>query len=451
MMKMMKESLLLALKCLESIENEGLSERTALIKNVNKLRIKKLSIIKTAYLLVTETLRRLNFIDFIINSMLIDNELKKASSLTKNFLRVYLFWSKFKKVRFKEIINLVKLGREIIGWKELKPYELFLGKVLEVKPYGLIRDSSNLDEKDVLALKTFHPKWFVEYVCKLLGRINGIKLLKKNLEPLPIYIRINTLIGKENELLKELKEENIIIEKVKGVNYVYKLVSTKIPLIKSKSYGLGKFHIQDLSSCIATLIIDPKPKDIILDVCAAPGSKTSFIAQLMKNDGTIYSIDYSIKRFNVWKNQMKRLNVKIANPILADAKKTLPINLKADIVVLDPPCSNTGVFAKTPLMKWRISPIKIHELVKIQWDMLENCANYVKNNGKLVYSTCSILLEENELLIEKFLKLHPEFELMEIKLPLGNPGFRGLNECLRLFPHLHECNGFFIAKMIKKF
>jgi 16S rRNA (cytosine967-C5)-methyltransferase len=449
MMNMMKESLFLALKCLESIESEGLNERSALIKNVNRLKIKKVSAIKMAHLLIIETLRRLNFIDFIINSMLPNNKLKKFP-LIKNFIRIYIFLTKFKDIEFKEIIDLVKLGRQIIGWKELKPYELFLGKILETSTEQFIKNFS-LNEDDVLAFKTFHPKWFVNYVYKLLGRNNSIRLLKKNLKPPPIYIRINTLVGKEEELLKELHEEGIIVERVKGVNYVYKLLSTKIPLIKSKSYSLGKFHIQDLSSCIATLVINPKPGDTILDVCAAPGSKTSFMAQLMNNDGKIYSIDYSVKRLNVWKNQIKRLNVKIASPIVADAKKTLPIDLKVDIVALDPPCSNTGVFAKTPLTKWRITPIKIHELAKIQWDMLENCANYVKNYGKLVYSTCSIMLEENELLIEKFLKLHPEFELISIEFPLGSQGFRGFNECLRLFPHLHECNGFFIAKMIKKF
>ncbi|MEM3755107.1 MAG: RsmB/NOP family class I SAM-dependent RNA methyltransferase, partial [Candidatus Bathyarchaeia archaeon] len=386
---------------------------------------------------------------FIIDSMLPNSELKK-SPLIKNFIRVYIFLTKFKCIEFKEIIELVKLGRQIIGWEELKPYELFLGKILEISIDQIIKNS-NLNEVDILAFKTFHPKWFVNYLYKLLGRNISIKLLRKNLNPLPIYIRVNTLVVKEKDLLKELHEEGIIVEKVKGVDYVYKLISTKIPLIKSKSYSLGKFHIQDLASCIAVLATDPKPGDTILDVCAAPGSKTSFMAQLMNNDGKIYSIDYSTKRFNVWKKQIKRLNVKIAIPIIADAKKALPINLKADIVALDPPCSNTGVFAKTPLTKWKITLTKINEFAKIQWNMLESCADYVKKNGKLVYSTCSIMLEENELLIERFLKLHPEFELTIIDFPLGSQGFRGLNECLRLFPHLHECNGFFIAKMIKKF
>ncbi|MEM3060949.1 MAG: RsmB/NOP family class I SAM-dependent RNA methyltransferase [Candidatus Bathyarchaeia archaeon] len=448
MAKMLKDSLFLALKCLESVENEGLSERSALVKNVNRLKIKRLSTIKMAYLIMTETLRRLNFIDFMITSMLSKDALKKAP-LIENFIRIYVFLTKFKRIGLKETIDLVRFGRQIIGWKELKPYELFLGKVLEISIDELIKDSK-LNEYDALALQTFHPEWFVKYAYKLLGRNAGIKLLKKNLKPYPIYIRLNTLVGKENELLRELREESIIVEKVKGVAHVYRLISTKIPLIKSKSYSLGKFHIQDLSSCIAVLIIDPKPGDVILDVCAAPGSKTSLMAQRMRNRGIIYSIDYSFRRLNFWKVQMKRLSVKMANPIVADAKRALPVDLKADIVALDPPCSNTGLFAKTPLTKWRINPIKIHELTKIQWNMLENCADHVKNCGKLVYSTCSITLEENELLIERFLKLHPEFELASIEFPLGSFGFRGLNRCLRLFPYIHECNGFFIAKMIKK-
>ena len=143
------------------------------------------------------------------------------------------------------------------------------------------------------------------------------------------------------------------------------------------------------------------------------------------------------------------MGVQITEPIIADARISLPFAQEADIVVLDPPCTSTGVFAKQPSAKWRLTPRSIDRMVEIQWRMINNCAEKVKAGGVLIYSTCSVTVEENEMIIERFLKWHPEFALAEIKPELGLPGLRGLDKCQRLYPHLHESNGFFIAKLLK--
>ena len=114
------------------------------------------------------------------------------------------------------------------------------------------------------------------------------------------------------------------------------MLSTEKPLNRTKSFTEGLFYIQDLASCLAAEVADPKPGMTILDVCAAPGAKTSFMAQLMENRGRIYSIDYSKRRMNVWKNEIGRMGVKIARPIIADACNPLPVNVKVDLVILDP-------------------------------------------------------------------------------------------------------------------
>jgi 16S rRNA (cytosine967-C5)-methyltransferase len=123
--------------------------------------------------------------------------------------------------------------------------------------------------------------------------------------------------------------------------------------------------------------------------------------------------------------------------------------VKADLLILDPPCTGTGTFGRSPSAKWRLAPNSIEKMAEVQWQMLNNCSDYVKPGGKLVYSTCSITVEENEMLIERFVKWHSEFLLTEIKPEIGSPGLRGLEKCQRLFPHVHRCNGFFIAKMVK--
>jgi len=119
------------------------------------------------------------------------------------------------------------------------------------------------------------------------------------------------------------------------------------------------------------------------------------------------------------------------------------------LVVLDPPCTGTGTFAKQPSAKWRISPKSIEKMAEIQWKMINSCAEKVALGGVLIYSTCSIAVEENEMIIERFLKYYPEFGLAEINPELGLPGLRGLTQCRRLYPYIHHCNGFFIAKLQK--
>jgi 16S rRNA (cytosine967-C5)-methyltransferase len=151
----------------------------------------------------------------------------------------------------------------------------------------------------------------------------------------------------------------------------------------------------------------------------------------------------------VWKKEVASLGVSIAEPAIADVCTSLPFNGEADLVVLDPPCTSTGVFAKQPSAKWRLGPKSIEKMASIQWQMINICAEKVKSGGFLTYSTCSITVEENELIIERFLKEHPEFSLAEVKPQIGLPGLHGLSLCQRLYPHLHQCNGFFIAKLQK--
>jgi len=185
-------------------------------------------------------------------------------------------------------------------------------------------------------------------------------------------------------------------------------------------------------------------------VCAAPGAKTTYLAQLMQNQGTIYSLDYSSRRMRTWKQENKRMGIETAEPVIADACSPLPFNTEADVAVLDPPCTSTGVFGRQPSAKWRLSPKSIERMADIQWQMINNVAEKVKHGGFLTYSTCSVTVEENEMIIERFLKWHPEFSLTPINPELGSPGLRGLTKCKRLYPHIHESNGFFIAKLRKE-
>lgn len=432
------------------MELQKLSERLALAKTVKQLHIKNPDAVRYAYGLVVETVRRKNLIDKFVDSVLNPKEIGEFNMGVQAFLRLYVYQTRIAKhwdeFDLKEAENIAKLGRAILGWKNLREVEQFLGFLLTRKLDAILKKAG---AEERIGLQTFHPTWFVKYCVNLLGRSEAIAFLEGDVNPPPTCIRINTLKASKEIILETLEAEDVKLVKTEPLKHVYKVLNSKKSLTDLASFREGLFYIQDKASCFAAEAADPKPGMTVLDVCAAPGTKTSYLAQLMQNRGGICSMDYSLRRMRTWRWEVARMGVKIANPVLADASVSLPFKLEADVVVLDPPCTSTGVFAKQPSAKWRITLRSIEKMAEIQWQMINNCADQVKMGGVLTYSTCSITIEENEMIIERFLKQHPEFSIAEIKPDMGFPGLKGLDKCRRLYPHLHESSGFFIAKLLK--
>jgi len=447
---LLKEAWTLAIETLSWMEMQKLSEHIALAKTVKQLGIRDANAVRLAHMLVCETVRRRNFIDNFINNALKPEFISEFNLGVQAFLRLYVYQTRlaknWSKIDIKEAESIAKLARSILGWGTLRKVEHVLGVLLTQKPTTILEGAS--DEKKI-GLLTFHPAWFVKYCFNLFGRREAITMLEANIQPPPTYIRLNALEAGENEILEKLAEDGIKVEKVEELKYAYKVIGTKQPLTKTESYRESLFHIQDKASCFAAEATDPKLGTTVLDVCAAPGAKTTYLAQLMRNRGAIYSMDYSKRRMCVWKSEVERMGVEIAVPIIADACKPFPLTTQADIVVLDPPCTSTGAFGKLPSAKWRLTRRSIDRMAEIQWLMINSCAENVKPKGSLIYSTCSMTVEENEIIIERFLKWHPEFSLTEITPKMGLSGLRGMEKCRRLYPHIHQCNGFFIAKLLK--
>jgi 16S rRNA (cytosine967-C5)-methyltransferase len=448
---MLKDAWTLAIETLSWMEMQNLSERLALARTVKQLGVTDYNTMKLAHMLVCETVRRKNFIDRFINTAITPDRIIEYDLGVQAFLRLYVYKTRvannWGKTDFKEAENIASLARAILGWKTLQKTEPVLGVLLAQEPSVVFEEAS--DERRI-ALKTFHPTWFVKSSIKLFGRRDAIAMLEADAQQAPVYVRLNTLKVKEDEISRRLAEGGVRLEKVEGLRHAYRVVSTKQPLTSMAAFKEGLFYIQDKASCFAAEAANPEPDMIVLDICASPGAKTTYLAQLMQNKGTIYSIDYSKRRMSVWKGEVARMDVEIAEPAIADARRPLPLTLEADVVILDPPCTSTGTFRKLPSAKWRIRPRSIDKMTTIQWRMLDNCAENVKPKGTLVYSTCSITVEENEMIIERFLKQRSEFALVEMTPRIGLPGLRGLDKCQRLYPHIHDCNGFFIAKMQKK-
>ena len=427
-----------------------LNERSALARTIKQLGAKDPSAIRYAYGLVVETTRRKNIIDKLVNNVVDPKKIGEYDLGIQSFLRLYVYqtrvvknWGKY---NLKEADSIASLGRAILGWEAMREIEPYIGFLL-TRQLSTIMETTSEAEK--VGLETYHPTWFVEYCFKLFGKEEAVAFLKGSLNPPPTYIRLNTLAGTEEEILSKLEAEGIKLEKVEQLKYTYKLTEFKTTLNNSPSLKAGLFYVQDKASCFATQAANPQPNSTVFDLCAAPGAKTTYLAQLMQNQGTIISVDFSAKRMKTWQKEIARMGTKIAQPVVSDARVSVPLVGEADLLVLDPPCTSSGVFAKQPSAKWRLSPKSIANMSELQYKIIDNCADKVKKGGFLTYSTCSVTEEENEGVIEQFLTAHPDFKLVEIEPKIGMSGLRGLTQCQRLYPHIHHCNGFFTAKLQK--
>jgi 16S rRNA (cytosine967-C5)-methyltransferase len=335
-----------------------------------------------------------------------------------------------------------------------------LRAIREVTPPGIVREVEKLigevygttrnhvragetDEQNV-AMKTHHQVWWVKYCFHLLGRSGAVDFLSSSNRPR--FVHVNPLRNGGSWKLPDEKGLDLDHIFVKALpNYdVYRLVGS--PSVLSKYFADGFFQLQDLASFLAIMVADPRPHEQVLELCAAPGSKTSTIAQRMMNLGRIVSVDVSTKRLRMWRREIDRAGVRIAEPVLADGSN-LGIHDGFDLVMIDPPCSGTGIFDRNPRMKWYVSPRSIERYSSIQRTILDQAANLVGKQGRLVYSTCSITTEENERVIFNFLSKHPEFETRPTLSDLGSPARGALTNCRRFYPHSDHTAGYFIAKM----
>jgi 16S rRNA (cytosine967-C5)-methyltransferase len=435
--------LALAIEALSWMELRRINERLALRRAAKQLNIRNPPTMRHAFRLIMEATRRKNALDHITAQALDDEGLKKLNLGVRSFLRVYVSEVKYGGITYEEAVEMAEEARRILGSRELAPVEeaLDLTHHLEINLQGLSCD-------EAIALRTFHPAWYVKYCSALLGREEALRLLQAS-DP-PNYIRINPLKGAEKEILENLRQKGLELEREPDLGRVFRVVERERPLTLMKAHADGLFTVQDKASVLAGLVTAPKPGMAVMDVCAAPGGKTGHMAQLMDNSGRIFSMDFSERRLETWKREMTRLDVKIAVPVLGDActSKNFP-DVEVDVVLVDPPCTGTGTFNSIPSGKWRLTRRSISRMASIQRRILDNCAEHVKQGGTLVYSTCSVTVEENELLIHDFLQAHTDFKMVEAEPRIGAPGLMGQIEAQRLYPHIHRCNGFYIAKLVR--
>lgn len=429
----------LVIEALSWIELERLSEDAAIRKTVKQLRIDDKEAVDEARELVYETVRRLNTIDYIVNSSLDPQSLGNQKIGVQSYLRLFTYLSQYSGKSLADAYELTEHVRELFRPREMRKVEHAVD-MIPLSPVEL----NTLGEVERLAYTHFHPRWYVEYLQETFGGEMAVKLMEH--VDYPQYLRVNTLRGAAVDVLQNKGFQLVEEPPLKDC---YRILGGD-GITDTPEYKAGQYVIQDKASLLVAEVVKPQEGDIVLDVCAAPGVKTSHMAQLMNNTGKILSVDYNLRRLKNWENLMDRLGVRNAKPLHADAAKPGTITgIEADLVVIDPPCTGSGLFHKNPSSKWRLTRRSINTMAGLQRRILENASSYLRDGGNLVYSTCSITLEENEGVVGHFLENHPEYELVEADPRVGLPGMNGLDKAQRLYPHVHECNGFFIAKLVK--
>jgi len=431
----------IVLKALYKIEKEKAYSNLVLDEiineNKNKINSKDIGFISEIVYGVTSYKITL---DYII-SRYSKTKLNKISIFTKNILRMGIYQIIFldkvpKSAAVNESVNLSK--------KYAIKSSGFINAILRKVSIEDYKEIDNIkDSLKKISIKHSMPQWIIEELLKEFGIEEVEKIcINSNLRP-KTTIRVNNLKISENELLKIFDEKEIKYKKSKIEKFIY-LENVK-NISQMEEFKKGYFTVQDLAAGLTSIVLNPNNGEYVLDACSAPGGKTTHLAELMKNEGRILAWDLYESRLGLVNENAERLGINIIKTEENDSSK-FNENLieKFDKILLDVPCLGIGVIKRKPDIKWQREKEDLDKIRKEQLKIIENCSKYLKTNGCMVYSTCSILKQENEDIIKEFLKNNKNFKILKIKNALNDQE----QELIKLYP-TEENDGFFICLLQK--
>ena len=362
-------------------------------------------------------------------------KIKKMSEWVKNILMLgsyqIIFLDKVpKSAAVNESVNLCKK----YNYKSANFVNAILRKI-EKSDYQNIDDIKEINKR--ISLKTSMPEWFVDKLINEYGAKEALEICNDlNLRP-NNTVRINRLKGN-----LEIGNQAILDD--------FRTITGTKNIVKMPEYINGNISIQDESAGLSSFILNPKEGETVLDACSAPGGKTTYLAEIMNNTGSIVAWDIYEERLKQVDENAKRLGINIIKTEVKDASiYDKAYDKKFNKILLDVPCLGLGVIRRKPDIKWNRNEENIDEITKIQYQILKTCSKYLKDDGILVYSTCSILKEENINIIEKFLE-EEDFEIVDISDKVKKD-FKYVNEknTIELFPN-EKHDGFYIACLKRK-
>lgn len=303
---------------------------------------------------------------------------------------------------------------------------------------NIARNKDNLpeikgSENEILAIKYSHPLWLIEKLISEFGLSETELILIENNKKAPLVCRVNTLktgnVEIENAFASDVIENAIILEKSGDIT-------------KLDAFENGEIYVQDLASQLAIKALNPKPNSIVVDVCSAPGGKSFLSAQYMQNKGIIHSFDIFEHKIELINQTAEKMGIDIIKSEVFDANNTKEELLgKADFVICDVPCSGLGIIRRKPEIRFKED---IEKLPEIGYNILNSASKYLKKGGELLFSTCTIIKQENDEVLYKFLENNSDFELVDFEI------LNVKQSSITLLSHKNGTDGFFISKIRRK-
>lgn len=390
-------------------------------------------------------LRWQNKLDWVLNGFSHGNFAKSEINV-KNALRVALYQILFlDRIPHAAAVNeAVEFVKRIRGEKPAGLVNAVLRNIIR-NMEGIRYPDRAEDELQYLSVVYSHPYWMVKRWMRRFGYDDTQKLLIANNERPELSLRINKLKISPGEFLTLLEQQQIQFKGSEHIDYFVK-VKTLSKIGQMDLFRNGMFTIQDESAAFPCLLLSPKPGERVIDMCSAPGGKTTHMAEMMRNEGEIVAVDKYDAKLNLIKGACERLGLRNVRLSAVDASV---VDIEpADKVLLDTPCSGLGALAKKPDMKWKRDISDILKLAKLQVDLLNNAARLVKPGGAIVYSTCTTEPEENQEVVRTFLDAHKEFSIDNAAQYVSHAVVTP-EGVVETFPHKHCMDGSFAVRLIK--
>ncbi len=304
---------------------------------------------------------------------------------------------------------------------------------------------SNLTTK--LGILYSFPDWIIDIFQNQLEVEEIEKLCIWFNQPATVDLRINILKTTKEEIKNKLLNQNIQVTDISDLPQSLRLNGHIGNIQNLEGFADGLYSIQDSSAQLVSHLLDPKPHEMVIDACAAPGSKTTHIAELMNDTGIIISGDRHKKKLTKIQENITRLQLKSIKIQELDASQSKEFENQADKVLIDVPCSGLGTLHKRPDIRWKQNLKQIEELNQQQQQIINNASKWVKIGGKLVYSTCTLNPTENEEIIKTFLANHPNWGSEKPENILFSKFLNNDENGIKIYPHRHNMDGFFMIKL----
>ncbi|MBE9189946.1 16S rRNA (cytosine(967)-C(5))-methyltransferase [Gloeocapsopsis crepidinum LEGE 06123] len=306
------------------------------------------------------------------------------------------------------------------------------------------------DPVERLGILHSYPDWIVEVWLSQFGYAETEQLCKWLNKPPAIDLRINPLRASVEKVATALQDVEVGVTRVANLPQALRFTTSTGAIEKLPGFDAGWWTVQDSSAQLVSHILDPQPGEVIIDACAAPGGKTTHIAELMQDTGTIWACDRTVSRLKKLQQNIARLQLKSIQICTGDSRNLPQFTGVADRVLLDAPCSGLGTLHRHADARWRQTPATVRELIGLQTELLTHVATWVKPGGVLIYATCTLHPEENEAIVQDFLTHHPHWRIAR---PAANSiGFLYATTAgwMKVLPHHQAMDGFFIVRLQKE-